>query len=302
MGSDTPKHSAMAVTFLRALATHSPDTQLFNDPMAEKFLPGSLASLSKSAVVHSVLRRVYQRVNSSAFWGKAMPYWRVMGEVLLRARYSEEILQKGIEDGVVQYVLLGAGLDSFVFRKPELVNEIKVFELDLPETQKNKLNTMGLKGLNPSVNVTYLPIDFEKSAVSEVLASSDFDPSKPTLFNWNGVSYYLSRGAVESLFQDLSRFMGSQVEIVFDYADGRFFKSQPRNWRQKLFESFFSAGREPLKTGFYVDELEAVLEASGFQLLENTPGWEQEKLYSSDIIGIFPPSRLTHLAHAKGRS
>ena len=302
MKNNSTKHSASAVTFLRALASHSPDTQLFNDPYAEQFLSPRLAKLAKSPRSHRLMSTLYQGINSLPLLNKALPYWRIMGEVLIRARYAEEILAQRVNEGLTQYVILGAGLDSFTFRRPDLMPHLKVFELDLAETQAEKLKIIHGKKLKAHKNVRYLPIDFEKSAVSDVLSASDFDPDKPTMFNWNGVSYYLSRKAVEFLFSDLSQLMGEQVEIVFDYADGRFFKTKPKTLRQKTFEGFFRSGREPLKTGFYIDELGDMLKDNGFSLIENKPGWDQEKLYPTDVFGIFPPSKLTHLAYAKGLS
>jgi methyltransferase (TIGR00027 family) len=81
---------------------------------------------------------------------------------LSRARYTEETLEKAIEKGVKQYVILGAGMAAFAFRRPELLKHIEVFEIDHPATQAFKRQRLAELGWNPSEQLHFVPVDFTK--------------------------------------------------------------------------------------------------------------------------------------------
>ncbi|HBC57960.1 MAG TPA: hypothetical protein DCZ03_12405 [Gammaproteobacteria bacterium] len=300
MKNDSPSRTALWVTFLRAAADASPDINLFPDPIAKLFLPKTLKRLATSALFHRLMKFASFRIQRTERLRKVRPYWALLAEILMRARFAEDLLQQRIEEGVTQYIILGAGLDSFVFRYPELLSRVHVYELDHPASQAHKLSLIQRAGLTVPEGVTYLPIDFEKSSVSEVLSQSNFDPNQATLICWNGVSYYLTKSAVKALFLDLAEYCGDKVEIVFDYADGKFFQTKPVTWRQKIFEGSLRFGREPLLTGFYLQELEQLIQHCGFELVKNVPGKEQDALFSPQERGILFSNWNTHFAHIRG--
>lgn len=300
MKVDSPSRTAIGVTFLRAVADASPDIDLFPDPVATLFLPKRLQSLASSTLIHRLMKFASTRIQYSERLRKVRPYWALLAEILMRARFAEDLLQKRIKEGVTQYIILGAGLDSFVFRHPELLSRIRVFELDHPASQAHKLALIKRAGLTPPESVSYLPIDFERNSVSEVLSQSEFDANQLTLVCWNGVSYYLTKSATKALFLDLSAYCGDKVEMVFDYADGKFFKSKPMTWRQKILEGSLRFGREPLLSGFYLHELQQLLQQCGFELVKNVPGKEQDDLFPAEDRGILFANWNTHFAHIRG--
>ncbi len=300
MARDSLKRSAIAVAFLRAIATNSSDTKLFEDPYAEFFLPKRYGWLAKRERFLKRFARRVEIMESNSQTRYRRQFWRIMTQVLLRARYTEEVLHNRILEGVKQYIILGAGMDTFIFRRTDLLQSIRVFELDLPSTQQLKLRRVERAHLDVPSNVYFLPIDFEKSSVVDVLKASEFDPKLPTLIGWNGVTYYLPKKVIASMLRELSDYMGENVEIVFDYADGRLFNRSLSRWWQKLLRYLYRQTREPLITGFDLEELESLLEESGFTMVKHCAGKELGDLYSREVLGIFQPSKFMHFAHIKG--
>jgi methyltransferase (TIGR00027 family) len=113
----------------------------------------------------------------------------------VRSRYAEDELSKAIERGVAQYVILGAGLDSFAYRRRDLAEVIHVFEVDYPATQAWKQARLRTLGITLPSNLTFIPIDFEKQALADALRAGGYRAEKPAFFSWLGVTEYLTEEA-----------------------------------------------------------------------------------------------------------
>ncbi len=139
---------------------------------------------------------------------------RVCAYFALRHRYSEERLHAALARGVTQVVLLGAGLDSFALRHPQLPSEVSFVEVDHPDTQRWKLERLAELSL-PTPRVRYLPIDFATQELATELISAGLARAQPTFFAWLGVTQYIAeRAALETLALVACHAAGS--EIVFD--------------------------------------------------------------------------------------
>ena len=119
--------------------------------------------------------------------------------VLSRARYAEELLEQAVKLGVRQYVLLGAGLDTFAFRRHDLMQKLTVLELDHPGTQEYKRRRLDKLGWELSSNLHFIPVDFTRTSLVDALQASRFDLQVPAFFSWLGVTYYLTRNEVINL-------------------------------------------------------------------------------------------------------
>ena len=151
---------------------------------------------------------------------------------LSRIRYTEDSLYEYAKKGHVQYVLLGAGLDTFAFRNTNL--NIEIYELDHPDTgyyKKDKIKS--LEWVVPE-NVHFVPIDFNTQSIEEVLANSSFDPRKRTFFSILGVTYYLSLEVFSKTIETLSSITKNESVIVFDYPDDTTFTSDENSDVTKL--------------------------------------------------------------------
>jgi len=147
--------------------------------------------------------------------------------LVARSRYAEDLLAQAVARGVAQYVLLGAGLDTFAHRNP--YPRLRVFEVDHPATQQWKRELLRSGSLADPPNLAYVPVDFERQPLADRLHAAGFDATAPSLFAWLGVVPYLTLDA----FRATLRFIAAQPPgsgVVFDYA-------QPRSalpWREQL--------------------------------------------------------------------
>lgn len=137
--------------------------------------------------------------------------------VVVRSRYAEDRLAAG---RFGQYVLLGAGLDSFVWRRPDLVRSLRVFEIDHPASQQAKRDRAAEVGLPQLDGVTYVPVDFELDTLEGRLTDVGFDWSAPALFSWLGVTMYLTMPAIETTLRAVAA-TAAGSEIVLTYAPAK---------------------------------------------------------------------------------
>ena len=135
----------------------------------------------------------------------------------MRQRYTEDELDKAVERGVAQYVILGAGLDSFAYRRPDLAGVVRVFEVDHPATQQWKRARVQALALPPPNNLTFVPIDFEQQALADELRAGGHRSELPTFVSWLGVTMYLTE---EAVFETL-RYVASLEPIRITRRHGR---------------------------------------------------------------------------------
>ncbi|HEY4381753.1 MAG TPA: class I SAM-dependent methyltransferase [Acidobacteriaceae bacterium] len=138
--------------------------------------------------------------------------------LVARSRYAEDLLAQAIQRGIRQYVLLGAGLDTFAHRNP--YPQLHVFEVDHPATQEWKRELLRDSALTAPANLTYAPVDFERHSLADQLHAAGFDSAAPAFFAWLGVVPYLTREA----FRATVAFIAAQPSgsgIVFDYGQPR---------------------------------------------------------------------------------
>jgi methyltransferase (TIGR00027 family) len=138
--------------------------------------------------------------------------------VVARSRYAEDMLACAVAQGVTQYVLLGAGLDTFAHRNP--YPHLRVFEVDHPATQQWKRELLETGSFPAPANLIYVPVDFEREWLPEQLYFAGFNPQVPTFFAWLGVVPYLTLEA----FRSTISFIAAQPHgtgVVLDYVQPR---------------------------------------------------------------------------------
>src|SRR5690349_3724907 len=137
--------------------------------------------------------------------------------IVARARFAEDLLEEQLARGIAQYVILGAGLDTFAQRRPELASRLRVFEVDRPDAQawkRQRLTELGL-GVLPCLEL--VPVDFERGEdFLERLAAAGFDSQKPALVGCMGVSMYLTGDAIAATLRQLASLApGSTLVMSF---------------------------------------------------------------------------------------
>ncbi len=136
--------------------------------------------------------------------------------VLLRSRYAEDLLAEALIEGVSQFVILGAGLDTFAFRQPAFARRLQVYEVDHPATQAWKRERLAAAGVAVPDNLCWVPIDFEQQTLATGLRKAGFDASEPAFFSWLGVIQYLTLPAIDATLRVVAR-LPSPSTIVLSF-------------------------------------------------------------------------------------
>lgn len=192
--------------------------------------------------------------------------------IATRSRFTEDCLAEATARGVRQYVLLGAGLDTFAYRAPR--EGLRVFEVDHPATQGWKRARLEEISVTAPQWVTYAPVDFEHETLRDGLARAGFDFAEPAMFAWLGVTPYLTHDAVTSTLSFIAS-LTKGSEVVFDYAEpADKHDAQQRAHFEAMAARVAQAG-EPFRSFYEAGPLTRDLKALGFSLAED---WNADTL------------------------
>ncbi|MEP6561388.1 MAG: class I SAM-dependent methyltransferase [Nakamurella sp.] len=208
--------------------------------------------------------------------------------VLLRSRFAEDQLALAVSAGIRQYVILGAGLDTFGYRQPEWASSAEpalgIFEVDQPASQLVKRDRVAAAELTPPSNLTYAAIDFEHEPLLGGLARTGVDIHRPAFFSWLGVSMYLTREAVGAVLRAVAAFPPS-TQLVFTFA-------QPRGAGPSLADRAAQVG-EPWLSFFEPAELEQLLRDSGFTTCTFLDPTAAAEYFIGRTDSLAPPRRIS---------
>ena len=214
--------------------------------------------------------------------------------VVMRARYAEQALERAVEEGIRQYVIIGAGMDSFAFRRPDLLEKIDAFEIDHPVTQRKKLDRIAKAGFKVPKNHHFVAADLSQVSTVEALARSAFDMSKPTFLSLLGVIYYLTPETLAETAGSIAQGLPPGTRLVFDYLlDEASCSLSDRPFRERMLK--FVKGRgEPMRSSYSLAQMNALMAREGFEPVESFEITELEDGYREEfgelpieIPGIF---------------
>jgi methyltransferase (TIGR00027 family) len=216
---------------------------------------------------------------------------------LARAAFCEKVLLHEIKLGVKQYVILGAGLDTFSFRHPELNSSIEIFEIDHPATQAFKKKRLSAARLEIPHNLHLISMDFTKEFTYQNLINEGFKNTK-TFFSLLGVSYYLTKEENSSLIENLFAEVPIGSSIVLDYADETLFNVNGKSNRVSNMIKMASASGEPMKSCFSYNEIENMLDKAGLLIYEHLSPSEIDETYFANRNDYLSAFETIHYIHA----
>lgn len=248
---------------------------VFADPLALRVLP-------PEALAELQTREEVERTH---------PFARGMRAFLCaRSRFAEDALDRAVADGVRQYVVLGAGLDTYGGRSglPEcsIHPALRIFEVDHPATQAWKRACLAQSGIHVPDAVTFVAVDFEREKLMARLVASGFDAGAPAFCSWLGVLPYLTREAAEGTLRALGA-LPAGSGVAFDYAVTRESLSPTQQAAYDWLAERVARTGEPFRLGFEPAELRQLLLQCGFQ-----PG---EDLDSEAIVARYFAGRTDGL-------
>jgi methyltransferase (TIGR00027 family) len=204
-----------------------------------------------------------------------------------RARYAEDSLEWAVNhQGVEQYVILGAGLETFAFRQPAMMKRLQVFEVDHPGTQAFKQNRLAELGWEIPSGLHFVPVDLAKESLAEALKQSSYNPQKVSFFSWLGVTYYLTKAVVLSTLRVIAAVAPAGSTVVFDYIDAEAFSPGRAAKRMQRMQAIVERVGEPMRANLESLSLAAELEEIGLRLKENLrPGDIEERYFQGRTDG-----------------
>ncbi len=302
MEDNQVSRTSLGAAFMRGYHALYDNPKIFDDPLAY-----SLLTEEERSVIARRLIEMFQSIDPSgaascpdetSALGRMLQLWPSAATVLSRARYAEQALAEAVGQGVRQYVILGAGMDTFAFRRRDMLERLDVFEIDHPATQAFKRNRIAGLGWEIPAQLHLVSLDFTKEKLDDILKCPPYDPRAITFFSWLGVTYYLSRDSVFDTLSAVARVSPRGGMIVFDYLDPNVRSTGKAAERAKaLMDSLHSLG-EPLKTGFDPSTLESDLARIGLSLQENlTPSDIRQRYFEGRTDG-YRASQHIHFALA----
>jgi methyltransferase (TIGR00027 family) len=213
-----------------------------------------------------------------------------------RSRYAEDELARAVAHGVRQYVVLGAGLDTFAYRNPH--PGLRVFEVDHPATQAWKREQLEAAGIAIPATLTFVPIDFEQQTLADGLGQSGFNGKVAAFFSWLGVTPYLTRDACMITLSFVAK-MPAGSGVVFDFAVDPALLNPGQRIALGVLSKRVAAAGEPFQLFFDPVKLQDELGSMGFRRTEFLQGKELNARYFKDRKdGLLVRGGLGHLMGA----
>jgi len=222
--------------------------RILEDPVAVGLSPGSTEDAIRKRAAE--LQQPSMKVLRSIF--------------VFRSRFAEDSLREAVEGGVRQFVVLGAGFDTFAYRQPPWSRELRIFEVDHPASQDLKRRRLDKLSIAVPANLSFCPVDFENVTLEAGLTAASFDFARPAFFSWLGVTQYLTQDAILATL----RFVGGLArgsQILFEVIPPD--SSLPASEREvaKWAAESSAARGEPWLTRFEPAEMPARLAQLGYQ-------------------------------------
>jgi methyltransferase (TIGR00027 family) len=265
---------SIATAAIRAVETYRPEGErLYEDRVALDLLPLIWQAFIRP-MRFGVVRRALLGYRDRQFPG-------VIGNLVCRTRFIDDVLERALADGVEQVVILGAGFDTRAYRIAGM-DAVQVLEVDHPEAQATKRDRLeAVFGAVPS-HVTLVPVDFDAQSLGTALDRTGFDPGVETLFVWEGVTQYITEGAVDSTLRTVAETAGGG-RIVFTYVEERIVEGNGRTAVEEAILEMVEGQDNPWVTGFAPDQIGAYLADRGLDLQEDVGADEYRRRYLEPI-------------------
>ncbi len=270
MAHGRPSETAQGAAVLRAAHQILDAPRILTDPLALRII--GTASWSRLLSVPELFQG-----------GRSL-----RASVALRSRFAEDELAQAVHRGIRQYVVLGAGLDTFAYRNIHAGSHLRVFEVDHPATQVWKRQRLHEAGIAVPDSLTFAPVDFETQTLTDGLNRAGFDASQPAFFSMLGVVIYLTRPAVMGTLQYIKS-LASGSEIVFSYSVPSSALSDGQRLSREYAARRVAARGEPWITHFDPSALKRDLEQLGYTRIFDLGPEEANDWYFSnrtDDLGV----------------
>jgi len=300
--TDGPSRTALSAALMRAIHGRRDPVPLLDDPWGDRLV----SDAEKTALHDRIVERLdaQTRARLAALPSRnhvldvVLRRHPTYGGVVLRSRWAEDALAAAVARGVRQYVLLGAGFDSFIVRQPAFAEALTIVEIDLPATQAMKRERLAATGAVVPANVRFVAADLAREPLAGVLARGGFDAGVPAFFAWLGVTIYLTREANLATLGGVAWAAAPGSEIAFTYVDERALEAGRSDVMARLRAGPAALG-EPWLSGFDPRTLGRTLRGVGLELIEDLDGPGLTARYCAERADGLSGGTLGHVAVAR---
>jgi len=225
------------------------------------------------------------------------PGWcRIRANFVLRSRHTEDCLSEAVKRGIEQYVILGAGLDTFAYRQPGWARDLRIVEVDQPASQAFKVQCLKAAGITVPENLNFLPVDFRAETLIEKLWTTPLSKSKPNFVSWIGVTQYLDSEAIGTTLRAVASWPGGS-ELVLEYieSDWTSLDTVARKAMEDAVARATAAG-EPWLSRFSGNAMINLLRKSGFSEVRHLSlGDARDRYFRDRSDGLTPAGGIAML-------
>jgi methyltransferase (TIGR00027 family) len=242
-----PSRTAVMAAVGRALHRDGPEPHVLDDWLASDLAGGDGQSMLEG------MRQKFtpERLLTFQSWTAA------------RSRFVEDVVLEAVTNGIRQYVILGAGLDSFAYRNPELGKKLHVIEVDHPCSQLWKQRRLEALRVPVPENVSFVSVDFEKQSLRDALSTAGFAFDAPAVISWIGVTMYLALDAIEATLKIIATCAPGTILVLSYDQPPEVLDDKGRALLNDVRHTADSYG-EPFITLFRQEEIELLLVQRGF--------------------------------------
>lgn len=246
----------------------SENNRIIYDPYAKLLLGNKLATMINSPF-RLWLMTLFVNLKFPGF----------QGSVLARVRFMNECIKECFSGDYTQLVILGAGYDMSAYCFRDILTGARVFEVDHPDTQKDKLTKIKEKIEEIPDNITYVQVDFDTDNLKESLIMSGYSPSGKTLFILEGLIYFLERESIEQILNFIVENSAQGSKVAFDYFPPEVIDGTSTERLGKEMHNIVKKIGEPYKFGIEADDIDVFLRRHRFTDIKKSSSIEIKNAY-----------------------
>lgn len=300
MNPFTASRTALATSLIRALHSRCDPAPLLSDTWGDRLVPESAKSAFRQLAVERTNATKSDFPPNDESLDSALRSNAAYADVIIRTRYAEDALRAAVTRGIDQYVIVGAGFDSFAYRLPAWAEGLMIYEVDHPATQRLKRDRLSACGVSIPSTVQFIEADLSVESLGTALSRSSCRTDRAVFFSWLGVTMYLTREANLNALRAIASCTSAASELVFTYVDEAALGSgHASDEAFRRLKAEVSAAGETFLSGFDPHTLNDLLSETGLLLLEDIDGDQAVARYDPAGRNAFRSAAAAHIAHAR---
>ena len=304
--ADLAARTALAVALMRSLHARADPQPILDDPWGDRLMPAAArAQVFRPPGVDPDDPRppfAAHPLDRQDAFDASLRANLAYATVIVRTRFTEDALHRAAARGVRQYVVIGAGFDSYALRRPPQASDLTVVEIDEPSVQALKLRCMADSATTAPAWVRYVAADLATRDLASVLRTPSVRGTAPAFFSRLGTTLYLSRRTALATLQAIAAVGAPGSELVFAYYDRRFVGA-PRAAASGPMAApprgAAPAGAPSESAGFDPETLEVELQPLGYRVLEDGSDADLVRRYDPEGVNGLVPSGFSRIAQVR---